>query len=57
MKVGIIGAGPAGLACALALTRQGVDVVILEADAIPGGMCRSVDLWGMKVDLGPHRFF
>lgn len=57
MKVGIIGAGPAGLACALALTRQHVDVVLFEADATPGGLCRSFELWGMNVDLGPHRFF
>lgn len=57
MRVGIIGAGPAGLACALSLTRQGVDVVLFEADAVPGGMCRSFELWGMQVDLGPHRFF
>lgn len=57
MKVGIIGAGPAGLACALALTRNQVDVVLFEAAASPGGMCRSFDLWGMRVDLGPHRFF
>lgn len=57
MKVGIIGAGPAGLSCALALTREHVDVTVFEADAVPGGMCRSFELWGMKVDLGPHRFF
>lgn len=57
MKIGIIGAGPAGLACALSLTRQNVDVTLLEADEAPGGMCRSFMLWGMHVDLGPHRFF
>lgn len=57
MKVGIIGAGPAGLSCALALTRQNVDVVLFESESMPGGLCRSFELWGMKVDLGPHRFF
>lgn len=57
MKVAIIGAGPAGLACALALTRQGVEVTVFEAEGAPGGLCRSFGLWGMDVDLGPHRFF
>lgn len=57
MRVGIIGAGPAGLSCALALTRQNVDVTCFEAADAPGGMCRSFELWGMHVDLGPHRFF
>ncbi|MDE6734232.1 MAG: FAD-dependent oxidoreductase [Desulfovibrio sp.] len=57
MKVGIIGAGPAGLACALALTREHVDVTLFEAGTGPGGLCRSFEMWGMEVDLGPHRFF
>lgn len=57
MKVGIIGAGPAGLSCGLALARQNVECVIFEAQGEPGGLCRSFDLWGMTVDLGPHRFF
>lgn len=57
MKVGIIGAGPAGLTCALKLVENGIDVEVLEADGYVGGMTRSFDLWGQRVDLGPHRFF
>ena len=57
MKVGIIGAGPAGLTCAVKLAEQGVDVSIYESDKTVGGMTKSFDLWGQKVDLGPHRFF
>ncbi len=57
MKVGIIGAGPAGLTCALELKKRGVDVEVFEASPYIGGMARSLDLWGQIVDLGPHRFF
>lgn len=57
MKVGIIGAGPAGLSCGLKLAQNGTDVTVFESSSIPGGMCKSFDLWDMRVDLGPHRFF
>ena len=57
MRVAIIGAGPAGLTAALALARGGVSVDVYEAGNEVGGLCRSLDLWGHRVDLGPHRFF
>ncbi len=56
-KVIIIGAGPAGLSCAYSLSKQNVDVEVYEASEHVGGMSRSFDLWGQRVDLGPHRFF
>lgn len=37
-RVAVVGAGPAGLACAHGLARQGHDVVIFEARAKPGGL-------------------
>ena len=37
MRVGIVGAGIAGLACAHALTGQGYDVVLLDKGRGPGG--------------------
>lgn len=37
MRVGIVGAGIAGLACAQALTGQGHDVVLLDKGRGPGG--------------------
>jgi protoporphyrinogen oxidase len=57
MKVGIIGAGPAGLTAAYRLQQLGAEVVVFEAAPLVGGMGRSIDLWGQRVDIGPHRFF
>jgi NADPH-dependent glutamate synthase beta subunit-like oxidoreductase len=37
-KVGIVGAGPAGLACAFELVMQGYAITIMDAFAQPGGM-------------------
>ena len=58
MRVGVIGAGPAGLTAAYELSkRDGVHVEVFEASGQVGGLCRTLSLWGQKVDLGPHRFF
>jgi NADPH-dependent glutamate synthase beta subunit-like oxidoreductase len=37
-KVGIVGAGPAGLACAFELAMQGYTITVMDALAQPGGM-------------------
>jgi glutamate synthase (NADPH/NADH) small chain len=37
-KVAVVGAGPAGLACAYTLTRQGHDVVVFDAKPKAGGL-------------------
>ena len=57
MRVGVIGAGPAGLTAALSLQSGGVDVEVLEASPHVGGLSRSLELWGHRVDIGPHRFY
>jgi protoporphyrinogen oxidase len=57
MKVGVIGAGPAGLSCAYQLSKAGVKTDVYEASGHVGGLARSFDLWDQRVDLGPHRFF
>ena len=56
-RVGIIGAGPAGLTAAYMLSKKGYAVEIFESDAAVGGMCKTIELWDTKVDIGPHRFF
>ncbi|SEK91727.1 UDP-galactopyranose mutase [Aquimarina amphilecti] len=56
-KVIVIGAGPAGLSAAYTLSKNDIDVEVFEASSNIGGMSRSFDLWGQRVDLGPHRFF
>lgn len=57
MKVVILGAGPAGLAAALALTQHGHKPIVLEMSGTVGGMCRTVSHNGYLFDIGGHRFF
>ena len=37
-KIAVVGAGPAGLACAYTLAREGHDVVVFDANPKPGGL-------------------
>ncbi|HSA54348.1 MAG TPA: NAD(P)/FAD-dependent oxidoreductase [Gemmatimonadaceae bacterium] len=53
----VIGAGPAGLTAAYLLAKQGVDVTVLEADAVVGGISRTAQYKGFRFDIGGHRFF
>src|SRR5574338_134625 len=57
MKVAIIGGGPAGITAGYELAKSGVSVEVFEASSQVGGLAKSIDLWGQKVDIGPHRFF
>lgn len=54
----IIGAGPAGLTAAYELCRQSaVRPIILEQDDCVGGLSRTVNHHGNRLDIGGHRFF
>jgi squalene-associated FAD-dependent desaturase len=55
-QVHIIGAGLAGLAAAVRLSRSGIPVVVHEAANQAGGRCRSYDdpALGMPIDNGNH---
>lgn len=57
MRIGVIGAGAAGITAAYELAKGGADVEVFEAGDSVGGLARTFELWGQKVDLGPHRFF
>jgi protoporphyrinogen oxidase len=57
-KVAIIGAGPAGLTAGYLLSKEGVEVTVLEADPIyVGGISRTATYKGFHFDIGGHRFF
>lgn len=54
----IIGAGPAGLTAALELVRDGrMQPLVLEASNDVGGISRTVEYKGNRMDIGGHRFF
>ena len=54
----IVGAGPAGLTAAYELsTRSDKKVIVVEADTQVGGISKTVDYKGNKIDIGGHRFF
>ena len=57
-RVVIIGGGPAGLTAGYLLSKEEVDLVVLEADPIyVGGISRTVTYNGFHFDIGGHRFF
>ena len=54
----IIGAGPAGLTAAFELlTRTDILPVILEKSDYIGGISRTINYKGNRIDIGGHRFF
>ncbi|NCC44298.1 MAG: FAD-dependent oxidoreductase, partial [Clostridia bacterium] len=58
-KVVIIGAGPAGLTAAYCLLQNSkeYEVTILEESDAIGGISRTVNYKGNRMDIGGHRFF
>ncbi len=54
----IIGAGPAGLTAAYELLdKTGITPIVLEASGDLGGIAKTVNYKGNRIDLGGHRFF
>ena len=58
-KVYVIGAGPAGLTAAYELLRQSreYEVIVLEESDAMGGISKTVNYKGNRMDMGGHRFF
>src|SRR5574344_332848 len=58
-KVLIIGAGPAGLTAAFELLSKSknYDVMVFEESSVFGGISRTVNYKGNRMDMGGHRFF
>src|ERR1700726_2571776 len=54
----IAGAGPAGLTAALELLRRSDMIpVVFDSDSQVGGISKTVNYRGNRMDLGGHRFF
>ena len=58
-KVVIVGAGPAGLTAAYELLNKSkdYDVIVLEESNQVGGISKTVNYKGNRMDMGGHRFF
>ena len=52
-RVVIVGAGLAGLSCALRLAGAGRSVTVLEREAVPGGRAGLIEDSGFRFDTGP----
>lgn len=57
MKVGIVGAGAAGLAAAYDLGRAGHQVVVYESAPFIGGQASTIPVGGYPLERGYHHLF
>ncbi|MDR1812843.1 MAG: NAD(P)-binding protein, partial [Candidatus Fibromonas sp.] len=54
----IIGAGPAGLTAALEFLKNGdIHPIVVEQENFVGGISRTAEYNGNRMDIGGHRFF
>ena len=54
----IIGAVPAGLTAAYELLlRTDIKPIIIEKSNVVGGLAKTINYKGNRIDIGPHRFF
>ena len=58
-KALIIGGGPAGLTAAYELLKQSkdIEVILFEESDTFGGISKTVNYNGNRMDMGGHRFF
>ena len=55
-RIVVIGAGVGGLVAALDLAARGLEVLVIERAAGPGGKMREVEVDGARLDAGPTVF-
>ncbi|MEZ4322081.1 MAG: FAD-dependent oxidoreductase [Myxococcota bacterium] len=53
----VLGAGPAGLAAAVKLAREGERPLVLERAPVPGGLMRSIERGDYRVDVGRKELY
>ena len=57
-RVVIIGGGPAGLTAANLLSLyERYEIMLFEKENILGGIAKTVNYKGNRIDIGGHRFF
>ena len=56
LKVGVVGAGIAGIATAIRLAAKGNQVSVFESNSYPGGKLSEVRLGNYRFDAGPSLF-
>src|SRR3954462_8656578 len=57
VPVAVLGGGPAGLTAGYLLAKQGMPVIVFEAEDQVGGLAKTEVRDGYRFDLGGHRFF
>jgi predicted dehydrogenase/protoporphyrinogen oxidase len=53
----ILGAGPAGLTAAYVHAKRSAPATVFEADGTVGGIAKTIEFGGYRLDMGGHRFF
>ncbi len=51
LRIGVIGAGPAGLQAAIVAAKRGHDVTVIEKELMPGGMVRQAGVPPLKWEI------
>ena len=57
MRIGIVGAGAAGLAAAYDLGKAGHEVVVYESAPFVGGQASTIEVGGARLERGYHHLF
>jgi len=52
----VVGGGISGLVCAYGLQKAGVEILVVESAARPGGVIQSISHDGFLLELGPQSF-